>query len=89
MQMTTYLTFRGHAEARESYQANLGGRVGPIFRYRGTPLAEEVPADWQDKVMHGSLVIGDQVLMVADVVPERYDEPNGGRSIWNTLAHQL
>jgi PhnB protein len=78
MQMTTYLTFRGQCEeALESYQANLGGQVGPIFRYRGTPLAEQVPADWQDKVMHGSLVIGDQVLMVADVVPERYDEPKG------------
>lgn len=32
-----------------------GGRLGAIFRYAGTPLADQVPADWQDKVMHGSL----------------------------------
>jgi PhnB protein len=78
MQMTTYLTFRGQCEeALEYYQENLGGRIGPVFRYRGTPLAEQVAADWQDRVMHGSLSIGDQVLMVADVAPERYDEPKG------------
>src|SRR4051812_5117121 len=78
MQMTTYLSFRGQCEeALDCYAAALGARIGPIFRYRGTPLAEQVPADWQDKVMHGSLVIGDQELMAADVTPERYEEPKG------------
>ena len=38
----------------------------------GTPLADQVPADWEDKVMHGSL-LGDQVLMGADVAPDRYE----------------
>jgi PhnB protein len=78
MQMTTYLSFRGNCEeAFHCYEAMLGGRVGPVFRYRGTPLASEVPADWQDKVMHGSLVIGDHVLMAGDVAPERYEAPKG------------
>ena len=27
--------------------------------------------------MHGSLTIGDQVLMAADVATERYEEPKG------------
>ena len=27
--------------------------------------------------MHGSLTIGDQVLMAGDVAPERYEEPKG------------
>jgi PhnB protein len=27
--------------------------------------------------MHGSLTIGDQVLMAGDVTPERYEEPKG------------
>ena len=40
-------------------------------------MASQVPADWQDKVMHGSLTIGDQVLMAGDVAPERYEEPKG------------
>jgi len=78
MQMTTYLSFRGQCEeALQCYEATLGGRVGPIFRYNGTPLASQVPADWQDKVMHTSFVIGDQVLMAGDVAPEQYEEPKG------------
>lgn len=78
MQMTTYLSFRGQCEeALRFYEATLGGRLGQIFRYLGTPLASQVPADWQDKVMHASLVIGDQVLMAGDVAPERYEEPKG------------
>lgn len=27
--------------------------------------------------MHGSITIGEQVLMAADVAPERYEEPKG------------
>jgi PhnB protein len=51
--------------------------VGAIFRYAGTPLADQVPADWQDKIIHGSLTVGDQVLMGADVAPDRYEAPKG------------
>ncbi len=40
-------------------------------------MADHVPADWQDKVMHGSLTVGEQVLMGADVAPDRYEEPKG------------
>jgi len=78
MQMTTYLSFRGQCEeAFKCYEATLGGRVGPIFRYIGTPLASQVPADWQDKVMHGSVTVGTQVLMGGDVAPDRYEAPKG------------
>ena len=78
MQMTTYLSFRGQCEeAFKCYEATLGGRAGPIFRYAGTPMASEVPADWQDKVMHGSVTVGTQVLMGGDVAPDRYEAPKG------------
>ena len=40
-------------------------------------MADQVPSEWQDKVMHGSLTVGGQVLMGGDVVPERYEEPKG------------
>jgi len=78
MQMTTYVNFPGQCEeAFKFYEATLGARIGPLFRYAGTPFADDVPADWQDKVMHGSLTIGNQVLMADDAVPERYEEPRG------------
>lgn len=78
MQMTTYLSFKGQCEAAfKFYEQCLGGQLGTIFRYAGTPLADQVPVDWQDKVMHGSLTLGDQVLMGGDVAPDRYEEPRG------------
>jgi len=78
MQMTPYLSFVGDCEAAfKFYQQHLGAQLGEIFRYRGTPLADQVPADWLDKVMHGSLTIGNQVLMGGDVAPDKYEEPKG------------
>ena len=78
MQMNPYLSFRGESEAAfKFYEQCLGGQPGAIFRYAGTPLTDQVPADWSDKVMHGSLTLGGTVLMGGDVAPDRYEEPKG------------
>ena len=78
MQMSPYLSFKGECEAAFSfYEQCLGGTLGAIFRYGGTPLAGDVPADWSDKVMHGSVTVGGQVLMGADVAPSAYEAPKG------------
>ncbi|HEV8215212.1 MAG TPA: VOC family protein [Gemmatimonadaceae bacterium] len=78
MEVTTYLTFKGDCEAAFGfYRQCLDGTLGGVFRYAGTPYADQVPADWQDKVMHASLTLGHQVLMGADVAPERYEAPKG------------
>jgi len=78
MEMNPYLSFKGQCEAAfKFYEQCLGGQIGAIFRYTGTPLADQVPADWGDKVMHGSLKLGEQVLMGGDVAPEHYEEPKG------------
>jgi PhnB protein len=78
MQMNAYLSFSGECEAAfKFYEECLDGKIGEIFRYAGTPLAEQVPADWQNKVMHGSLAIGGHVLMGGDVAPDRYEKPKG------------
>lgn len=76
--MNPYLSFNGQCEAAfKFYEQCLGARLGAIFRYAGTPLANQVPADWQDKIMHGSVTIGEQVLMGGDVAPDRYEQPRG------------
>lgn len=78
MQMNAYLSFNGECEAAfKFYEECLDGKIGEIFRYAGTPLAEQVPADWQNKVMHASLAIGEHVLMGGDVAPDRYEKPKG------------
>lgn len=78
MQMNPYLNFGGDCEeAFNFYEECLDGKLGEIFRYAGTPVSEQVPADWQNKVMHGSMTIGEQVLMGADIAPDRYEKPLG------------
>lgn len=71
MEMNPYLSFKGECEAAfKLYEQCLGGQLGAIFRYAGTPMADQVPADWADKIMHGSMTIGDQTLMGGDVAPD-------------------
>ena len=78
MQMNPYLSFKGDCEAAFTfYEQNLGATVGSIFRYGGSPMARDVPEDWSEKVMHGSVTVGGQVLMGGDVAPERYEAPKG------------
>ena len=78
MNMSPYLGFKGDCEAAFTFYAQcLGGELGPMFRYAGSPMAEGVPAGWEEKLMHASVNIGGQVLMGADVAPEQYEEPKG------------
>lgn len=58
MQMNAYLSFKGQCEeAFRCYQRTFGGQLGTIFRYAGSPMTDQVPADWQDKVMHTTLTL--------------------------------
>jgi PhnB protein len=78
MQVSPYLSFKGECEAAfKFYEQCLGAQPGAIFRYAGSPMADQAPAGWSDKVMHGSITIGDLVLMGADIAPDQYEEPKG------------
>jgi PhnB protein len=78
VQLNAYLSFNGDCEEAFTFYAEcLDGKLGEIFRYAGTPMANDVPPDWQNKVMHTSLTIGEHVLMGGDIPPERYEKPKG------------
>jgi PhnB protein len=78
MHLSAYLSFRGDCEAAfKFYEKALGAKLGLIFRYGDSPMADVVPDGWENKVMHGTVAIGDRVLEGADVPPERYEEPKG------------
>ena len=79
MALNSYLFFNGQCEeAFEFYAKVLGGKVLAIHRYGGTPMAEQMPADWGNKVMHETLDLGNgTLLMGADAGPGRYETPKG------------
>ena len=78
MQMSPYLSFKGDCDAAFTfYEQHLGGQRGESFRYGGSPMADQAPPDWSDRIMHGSITVGGQVLMGADVLPDQYEVPKG------------
>ena len=40
-------------------------------------MAAQVPMDWQDKILHATLTLGDRQLQGADAPPGRYERPRG------------
>lgn len=78
MQINTYLNFNGQCEeAFKYYEKFLGAEIGLMFRYKGTPLSGQVPEQWQEKIMHGSLTVAGLRLMGADMAVEGYEPPQG------------
>jgi PhnB protein len=81
MQLNPYLTFKGDCEAAfKFYEKVLRGKTEALMRFADTP--GHAPANWNDKIMHGSFKLGDNVLMGSDAPPERYEPMKG---IWVSL----
>ncbi|HWO02477.1 MAG TPA: VOC family protein [Blastocatellia bacterium] len=78
MQLSPYLGFNGQCEvAFKLYQECLGGTMQFKMTWGESPMADQVSAEWRDKIMHASLIIGETVLLGADSPPEHYEAPRG------------
>ncbi len=79
MHINPYLNFAGNcAEAFAVYADLLGGKIDMMTTHAETPMAANVPADWQDKVMHIQMSTPDGfALMGSDAPPAYYSNPQG------------
>jgi PhnB protein len=78
MQLIPHLHFDGQCEAAFKFYAQcLGGKIVTMATYGETPMADQVPPEWRDKIIHASLMVEGQVLMGCDTPPGRYDKPKG------------
>ncbi len=78
MQLNPYLFFDGRCEAAfRFYESAIGGRITAMLTHGETPAAGTVPADWQGKIIHARLVVGDVVLMGSDAPPGHFKAPQG------------
>lgn len=78
MQLNPYLMFDGRCEAAFAFYAQcLGGEIVAMITNGESPVADEVPSERHDKILHARLVLGDQVLMGSDAPPEHHEEPQG------------
>ncbi|SRR6266496_1631435 len=78
MQLNPYLSFNGQCEeAFKFYQQILGGNIQTIMTWGDSPMADQVPSEWRDKIIHVTLIVGDTALLGADAPPDRYEKPKG------------
>ncbi|HEY5331789.1 MAG TPA: VOC family protein [Acidobacteriaceae bacterium] len=78
MKLSTHLSFDGNCdEAMKFYEATFGGKIEFKMTWAESPMCDQVGADFQDKMMHESLKVGDTIVMGADAPPGRYQKPQG------------
>jgi PhnB protein len=72
----TYLTFNGNcADAMRFYEKTLGAKIEYMMTHGESPMADQAPPDFRDKIMHCSLMIDDRRLMASDPMP---GQPHNG-----------
>ncbi|MGH7474920.1 MAG: VOC family protein [Longimicrobiales bacterium] len=83
MQAHPYLNFNGDCEsAFRFYERVLGGKIEAMITHGESPIADQVPPEWHERILHAYLVAGDAVLMASDSPPDRYVQPQG---LWVSL----
>jgi PhnB protein len=78
MKLGSHLTFSGQCEtAFRFYEQCFGGSIVTMLTYGHSPIAEQVPGDWREKIVHASLTVGDTELTGVDLLPKDYETPKG------------
>ncbi len=70
MKIHAYLMFDGQCEAAFNRYAEIFGGQLEMMRYADSPEDMEVPAEYQQRIMHVCLTVGDQLLMASDNLPQ-------------------
>jgi PhnB protein len=79
MRISCHLAFDGQCElAFRTYQRLLGGEIVTLLRFSESPMAKEVPSEWQQRILHATLVLdGQEFLLGSDAFPNAYERPQG------------
>ncbi len=101
MQLNPHLTFNGQCEAAfKFYEKCLGGKIVMLLTHGDSPMAEQTPPEWRNKILHATFAFGDQVFTGGDALPAHYRKPQGfsltlnigdaieADRIFNTLAEK-
>lgn len=77
-QVNPYLHFQGNCEAAfRFYETALGGKMVMMMTYAETPMAAQMPPEFQKKIAHARIDVGGTMLMGSDAPSERYQKPQG------------
>src|SRR5919106_5227542 len=72
------LVFSGECDAAFTLsQQCLGGTVTFRLTWGDSPMADQAPAEWRDKILHATLTVGDTAVSGGDILPGWYEHPQG------------
>jgi PhnB protein len=68
MKLDIYLNYAGNCEqAFRFYEQHLGGKITMMMRHGEQPDQANVPAGWDNAILHARIEIGGLVVMGADI----------------------
>ena len=68
--MEAYLSFNGNAaDALAFYAKSLGGKILFSMTFGESPMGDETPADYKNKIMHATLEARGKQIMASDLPP--------------------
>jgi|SRR5579862_906923 len=78
VKLNPYLSFNGNCEAAfKFYERALGGKILMMMPFEGSPMADQMPANFRNKIIHARLAVGEETLMGSDATPDRYETSKG------------
>jgi len=78
MNLSFHLDFNGQCkQAFDYYAKHLGGKIGTMLLFKNSPATNSVADEWQDKVIHANIRIGNIELAGTDLTTEQYRKPRG------------
>lgn len=78
MQLNPYLSFNGQCGAAfKFYEKCLSGKLATISTFGESPMADQVPPEWHNRIIHARLLVGDNLLMGSDNPPGQEEETKG------------
>ena len=78
MQFNAMLSFNGQCEeAFKFYQQCFGGNIQTMMTWGDSPMADQVPSELRDKIIHASMIVGESALLGGDAPSDTYEKPRG------------
>ena len=78
-----YLNLNGTSEeALKFYKSVFGGEFSSMMRYKEMPGADKIPENERNRIMHGSLPLGNSSLMASDILESMDQKVTVGNGIY-------
>jgi PhnB protein len=78
MRVNTSLHFNGRCEAAfRFYEQRLGGKIEVLLKWGESPLTDQVPPEWRDKILHAHMKLANADFIGGDVLARDYRQPQG------------